>query len=90
MGQRWHLTSRRIYTFYGKGNENHELGTCFFEHKRSISAIKMVEFVSDRIGSRWCDIILKVHVPTEDKIDDMRIGSTKNKNMYSINSLNTT
>jgi hypothetical protein len=47
----------------------------FFVHKRIISAVKKVRFVSDRMSftilrGRWCNIIVvNVHVPTEDTIE---------------------
>jgi hypothetical protein len=45
---------------------------------RIISAVKIIQFVSGRMSyimlrGRWCLIIvLKVHVPTKDKIDYMK------------------
>jgi hypothetical protein len=53
--------------FYGKMDENRELDTVFLVYKRIISAVKGVEFVSDRMSyiilrGRWCHIIvLNVH-----------------------------
>jgi exonuclease III len=47
-------------------------------HKRIISVVKRVEFVSDRLPyiilrDRWChNIVLNVHAPTEDKTDDVK------------------
>ena len=49
-----------------------------FVHTRIRSAVKKVEFISDRVScitlkGRWCDIIvLNVHAPTEDKDDDVK------------------
>jgi hypothetical protein len=60
------------YTFfYGKVNENHELGTGFFVHKIIIPAVRKVEFLSDGMSyiilrGRWCNIIvLNVHTGEE-------------------------
>jgi hypothetical protein len=78
MGQRWYRTSRRIYIFYGKGNLNLEVVSGIFVHKRILSAVKRVEIVNDKlyiiVRGRWCGMVLNIHDPTEDKIDDMKDG----------------
>jgi hypothetical protein len=67
------------YTFcYGKGNQSNELGTGFFVHKTIISAATREEFVSDRMsyitlrGRRGDNIVLNIHAPTGDKIDNIK------------------
>jgi hypothetical protein len=50
------------------GNENHEFGTGFFVHKRIIISW----YSSLARGCRWCDTVLNVHDPTEDKIVNMK------------------
>jgi hypothetical protein len=49
--------------FYGRGNENNELGTGFFVHKGIILAVKRVEFVNNRmpyivLRGSWYHIIV--------------------------------
>jgi hypothetical protein len=54
------------------------LGKEFFVHHRVISAVKRIEFVSDRMSyivlrGHCCNtIILNAHAPTEEKIDDSK------------------
>jgi len=63
---------------YRKGNENYQLGTGYFVHCRIVSAVKRVEFVSNRLSyivlrGCWRNIIaVNVHAPSEEKSDEAR------------------
>jgi hypothetical protein len=80
MGEGQALKGQRIirFFFYGKGDEDHQLGAGFFVHKRITSAVWRVEFVSDRMSyiilrGRWCNIIvLNMHTPCESKCDNVK------------------
>jgi len=56
-----------------------------FSHHKIVSAIKRIEFFSDRmpyivLRGRWCNIIiLKVHAPSEEKRDDAKDSFYGNK-----------
>ena len=58
MGQRGTVRAGDYDFFYEKVSDNHQLGTGFFVHRRIVSAVKRVEFVSDRLSyivlrGRW-------------------------------------
>jgi hypothetical protein len=83
--------------FYGRRNENHQLGKRFFVHQRIISAIKREEFVSDRMSyilvaprGCWCNIIvLNVHAPSEEKSGNSKTVLTGNWSRFLIIFLST-
>jgi hypothetical protein len=76
VGKRGHSKSRRLYCLLWKGNEKHDMGTGFFVHHRTVSAVKTVKFVV--IGcvvlrGRWCNIIvLNVHAASEEGSNDSK------------------
>jgi hypothetical protein len=64
--------------FYGKGNKNNHMGTGFFVRDGIVSAVKRVEFVSDRMSyivlkGCLCNIIvLNMQSLSEEKSDDSK------------------
>jgi hypothetical protein len=76
MGYRRHCKSRGSNFFHGKGNEN-QLGTEFFTHYRIVSAVTRTQFVGFRVShvalrGCWCNVVLNVHSPSEEKSDDSK------------------
>ena len=69
---------RECNFIYGKGSENHQLGTnFFFVRHRIVSTVKRVEFLSNRMSfsseRSLCNIIvLNVHTPNKEKSDDSK------------------
>jgi hypothetical protein len=61
-----------------RGMRNVNKAPVFFIHRRIMSAVKRVEFVRDRMsyiilrGRCYDVIVLNIHYPTEDKIDDVK------------------
>jgi len=64
--------------FVGRGNYNNQLGREFIIHHRIVSAVKGIEFVSDRVTfiglrGRWCNVfVLNVHALRDLKSDDSK------------------
>jgi hypothetical protein len=77
MGEGWHLTGRGLYIFLWTGEWGSSVSDRFF-HKRIVSVVGREEFISDRmsyiiLSGCWCNIIvLNVHVPHEDKWNDVK------------------
>ena len=77
VGQRGHSKSRGLW-FLRERKWKSSIGNRFFVHHRIVSAVKRVEFVSDRLSytvlrGRWRNIIVvNVHAPSEEKSDESK------------------
>ena len=78
MRQRGHSKSRALF-FFSMETETIIISweQDFFVHHKAVSAVKRVEFISDRMSyvvlrGRWCNIVLNLHAPSVDKSDDSK------------------
>jgi len=64
--------------FYGKRKREPSTGNRFFVHCRLVSAVKRIEFVSDRLSyivlrGRWLhNVLVNVHAPSEEKSVELK------------------
>ena len=93
MGQKGHGKSRGLYLFLLTRKRKSPNGNKIFAHHRIVSAVKRVEFVSDRMShivlrGHWRNIIiLNEHAPTEEKTVDSKYSFIRNYISFSISSL---
>jgi len=62
---------------------NQYLETGYFVNKGNILTVKRLEFISDKmsyitLNGRWCDFVLNVQAPTEDRNNDTKGRFTTN------------
>jgi exonuclease III len=80
LDKRGHSRSRGLQSFLWKRKRESLIGNRIFLHQRIASAVKRVQFVSDRMShtsivlrDHWCNsIVLNVHAPSEEKSDDSK------------------
>ena len=79
VGQRGHSKSRRLLFLLREGKWKSSIGNrFFFVHRRLVSAVKRIEFVSDRLSyivlrGRWLHIIVvNGHAPSEEESEESK------------------